>query len=270
MLVSVTQVTPANGMPGLFGTKPDPVPDATEFMNIKLDGETDPFAIYDLKLIGKESNIRGVHYIDGMQRKDPIQLACGSTSNTKTTPFKYTRQDLLKSKFFEIMLPKGQFILPGHVKCYILPYKKCDPQYNPVSKNFGDYSNFSISLMGAQIDYLHKRCARYYKKNGWYANGDYENICFTGKKDDYKVFFTKFDNTISLEKLIELQRKMDIYMGLKEIKNKWRYNWSNIRTEEPSWKVAALEGNTYQLESFNDLLLPLRENSKFYKESIFV
>ncbi|KAI9591820.1 hypothetical protein BDF19DRAFT_453576 [Syncephalis fuscata] len=289
MLVSVTQVTPANGMPGLFGTKPAPVPGVTgKFMGIKLNGETDPFTMHDLKLIGKESNIKGVHYIDGMQREDPIRLACGSTSNTENYALQ-VYEDLLKSKLsyethenFEFMLPKGQFILPGHVKCYILPYKECESKYDPAFQDFGD-------RVGSQLEYLNRiwkniaKALDIIKKEGWYANGDIGNICFTGEKDDYKMFFTRFDNTFPVEKLAELQRNDKIQQinrfiiqqtlykvsyalrnafiyAFKTNKNiKWRYEWYIIKANEPSWRLIALQYNTDQLKPFNDLLLPSDE-----------
>ncbi|KAI9595079.1 hypothetical protein BDF19DRAFT_443386 [Syncephalis fuscata] len=288
MLVSVTQITPANGMPGLFGTKPDPVPDVTEFMGIKLNGETDPFTMHDLKLIGKEFNIKGVHYIQGEWNNEHIRLACGSTLNTENYAIQ-VYEDLLKSKlsyetneYFEVMLPKWQFILPGHVKCYILPYKECESKYDPASQYFGDH-------VGSQIEYLVRIWKRIgkaldiIKNEGWYANGDIGNICFTGEKDDYKMFFIRFDNTFPVEKLAELQRNDKIqqvnrfiiqqtlgklsshlrnafiYAFKKNRDVKRRYEWYASKTNEPSWRLISLQHNTDQLTPFNDLLLPLYE-----------
>ncbi|KAI9595714.1 hypothetical protein BDF19DRAFT_413597 [Syncephalis fuscata] len=120
-------------------------------------------------------------------------------------------QDLLKSKLlykpykdFEVLLPKEQFILPGYVKCYILPYMKCESKYDPVSQDFGshvvsnlEYLNHIWKKIEEALDII--------KKEGWYANGDIGNICFTGKEENSKMLFTGFDYTFPAKKLTEFQ-----------------------------------------------------------------
>ncbi|KAI9592324.1 hypothetical protein BDF19DRAFT_416414 [Syncephalis fuscata] len=99
MLVSVTQATPTNVI--------------TKSMGIKLDGNTDPFAMNGFKLTGKESNIKDVHYIEGNIRPE------------------------LKPKRNEkhiILLSRDQFLLPKNIKCYILPLQKCSSTYKTYSK----------------------------------------------------------------------------------------------------------------------------------------
>ncbi|KAI9592402.1 hypothetical protein BDF19DRAFT_451655, partial [Syncephalis fuscata] len=258
MLVSVTQVTPANGMPGLFSSEPEPI----KFMDFTEDDLNNLFITHSIKLSGQESDINGVRYIDGTQRNDPIQLACSSSpnTNTKITPCNYTgqSQDLWGSILthnidykYEIVLPKERLTLPRGNTCYVLPRIKCTATYK----------------IDSQITKVNMW--RRIGEAGWYAHRDIE-------RKGYNLYFVNFDRAIPVGKnIINVEDTNQVILrqvfytlkdylrvgfinAFKDRYNSniaWRYNWRAMRAEEAISQLQALGGHRDLLHPLDNLLL---------------
>ncbi|KAI9598927.1 hypothetical protein BDF19DRAFT_110392 [Syncephalis fuscata] len=184
MLVSITQVTPVNGIPGLFGSepsnampgsfnsKPEPEPRPIEFMSYKNNDSESPFTIYDIQFTDNPYEVKGVHYIKGTQHNQPITLTCGSDPNPNNNAFQVyedlkAHSLLFNSNKFSVAVPKGGFIISGQIRCYVLP-GQCEQTYkqfaeNPLSAMQLDMKKI-LDLwrnIGSGLDAI--------RKVGWYA-----------------------------------------------------------------------------------------------------
>ncbi|KAI9592451.1 hypothetical protein BDF19DRAFT_468084 [Syncephalis fuscata] len=279
MLVLVTQVTPANGMPGLFSSEPEPI----KFMDFTEDDLNNLFITHSIKLSGQESDINGVRYIDGTQRNDPIRLVCSSSPNTNTK--NYAMQlygDLWGSILthnidykYEIVLPKERLTLPRGNTCYVLPRIKCTATYkidSQITKGLlVDDIRYRVNMwrrIGEGLEIL--------KKAGWYAHRDIENICIVKTGKGYNLYFVNFDRAIPVGKnIINVEDTNQVILrqvfytlkdylrvgfinAFKDRYNSniaWRYNWRAMRAEEAISQLQALGGHRDLLHPLDNLLL---------------
>ncbi|KAI9592391.1 hypothetical protein BDF19DRAFT_451628 [Syncephalis fuscata] len=248
MLVSVTQVTPANGMPGLFSSEPEPI----KFMDFTEDDLNNLFITHSIKLSGQESDIT-------VQSQD----LWGSIL-THNIDYKY-----------EIVLPKERLTLPRGNTCYVLPRIKCTATYkidSQITKGLlVDDIRYRVNMwrrVGEGLEIL--------KKAGWYAHRDIENICIVETGKGYNLYFVNFDRAIPVGKNIinvkdtnqvilrqvfyTLKKYLQVGFinAFKDRYNSnitWRYNWRAMRAEEAISQLQALGGHRDLLHPLDNLLL---------------
>ncbi|KAI9598974.1 hypothetical protein BDF19DRAFT_462399 [Syncephalis fuscata] len=111
MLVSIAQVAPVNGMPGLSKStsKSKPEPEPIKFMGFENNDPKSPFTIHGIHFTKPPYKVDGVHYIKGTQHSQPITLACGTYSSPSNNAFQdlMAHSPLFKSDKFSVPVPKA-------------------------------------------------------------------------------------------------------------------------------------------------------------------
>ncbi|KAI9598918.1 hypothetical protein BDF19DRAFT_410320 [Syncephalis fuscata] len=225
-------------MPGSFNSKPEPK--LIEFMRYKNSDSESPFTIYDIQFTDNPYEVKGVHYIKGTQYNQPITLACGSDPNPNNNAFQ--RQ-------FSVAVPKGGFIIPGQIRCYVLP-GQCEQTYkqfaeNPLSAMQLDMKKI-LDLwrnIGSGLDAI--------GKTGWHVHKNLQNICITKKKDakkelDYETEIMRSSlNRINIKTILQLvpdEVKIEIFCKLTDD----AYTRKTRILYKPSWidsRLYDLNGN---------------------------
>ncbi|KAI9598983.1 hypothetical protein BDF19DRAFT_493168 [Syncephalis fuscata] len=236
MLVSIAQVAPVNGMPGLSKStsKSKPEPEPIKFMGFENNDPKSPFTIHGIHFTKPPYKVDGVHYIKGTQHSQPITLACGTYSSPSNNAF--------------------QLYISGN-RCYIIP-GQCEQTYKRFADSFYGTEQHVKSLwqnIGLGLKAI--------KEAGWYAHMDFDSkytfiadayinditryLHSESENGEYKPCFINFNNAIPVGKelikiketnefvmtnsfyLVPYNTRIAIVYHLKDYDNR-KYNWDSF------------------------------------------